>query len=70
MCECHSHEAQLTLIRLQTISLLLTDHVKGGDKKCTLVLAPTVAIMQWRNEIDKFTTGIKVSVLAFRGEAF
>jgi DNA repair protein RAD16 len=28
----------------------------------TLVVAPTVAIVQWRNEFSKFTTGFKVDV--------
>ncbi|KAL8290154.1 hypothetical protein RQP46_003093 [Phenoliferia psychrophenolica] len=50
---------------IQTISLLLSDHSRTGPRKCTLVLAPTVAIMQWRNEIDKFTEGFKV--LIFHG---
>lgn len=43
----------------QTIALLLTDYKKGSGK-CTLVMAPTVAIVQWKNEIEKFTTGFKV----------
>lgn len=44
---------------IQTIGLLLSDY-KAGERNCTLVLAPTVAILQWRNEIEKFTTGFKV----------
>ncbi|CAO3595034.1 unnamed protein product [Absidia cylindrospora] len=44
---------------IQTISLLLSDH----GKKPNLVVAPTVAIMQWQNEIEKHTKNdMKVSV--------
>lgn len=50
---------ELTSVTLQTIGLILSDY-KMGERKCTLVLAPTVAIMQWRNEIEKFTKGFKV----------
>lgn len=46
---------------IQTISLILSDW-SPQDRKHTLVLAPTVAIMQWRNEIAKFTEGMKVYV--------
>ncbi|EGG06508.1 uncharacterized protein MELLADRAFT_36161 [Melampsora larici-populina 98AG31] len=46
---------------IQTISLILSDR-KAGDGKQTLVIAPTVAIIQWRNEIEKFTKGLKVNV--------
>lgn len=46
---------------IQTISLILSDF-KPNDRKHTLVLAPTVAIMQWKNEIAKFTEGMKVAV--------
>ena len=42
---------------IQIISLLLSDR-----KKPNLVVAPTVAILQWRNEVDKYTTGFKVVV--------
>lgn len=42
---------------IQVISLLLSDR-----KKPNLVIAPTVAILQWRNEIDKYTEGFKVVV--------
>lgn len=42
---------------VQMISLLLSDR-----KKPTLVVAPTVAIMQWRNEIAKYTEDFKVLV--------
>lgn len=31
-------------------------------RKKTLVIAPTVAIVQWRNEFSKFTSGFKVDV--------
>ncbi|CAH7674033.1 adenosinetriphosphatase [Phakopsora pachyrhizi] len=46
---------------IQTIALILSDRVKGENKQ-SLVIAPTVAIMQWRNEIEKFTNGLKVLV--------
>jgi DNA repair protein RAD16 len=42
---------------IQIISLLLSDR-----KKPNLVIAPTVAILQWRNEIEKYTSGFKVIV--------
>lgn len=32
------------------------------QRKKTLVIAPTVAIVQWRNEFSKFTKGFKVDV--------
>ncbi|KAI5475780.1 DNA repair protein rad16 [Pseudohyphozyma bogoriensis] len=50
---------------IQTISLILSDYDKD-NRKPTLVLAPTVAILQWRNEIEKFTKGFKV--LVFHGQ--
>ena len=43
----------------QTIALILSDY-KKGTRQPTLVLAPTVAIIQWKTEIEKFTTGFKV----------
>lgn len=46
---------------IQTISLILSDF-SPSDRKHTLVLAPTVAIIQWKNEIAKFTEGMKVVV--------
>jgi len=42
---------------IQMISLFLSDR-----KKPCLVIAPTVAIMQWRNEIEKYTKGFKVEL--------
>ncbi|PWN92904.1 hypothetical protein FA10DRAFT_236159 [Acaromyces ingoldii] len=42
---------------IQIISLFLSDR-----KKPNLVVAPTVAILQWRNEIEKYTQGFKVIV--------
>lgn len=45
----------------QTIALILSDY-KIGVKQPTLVLAPTVAIIQWKTEIEKFTTGFKILV--------
>ena len=46
---------------IQTIALILSDH-DPANKLHTLILAPTVAIMQWRNEFNKFTSGLKVCV--------
>jgi DNA repair protein RAD16 len=46
---------------IQTISLILSDY-SPTDRKRTLVLAPTVAIIQWANEIAKFTEGMKVLI--------
>ncbi|GAA5954866.1 hypothetical protein JCM21900_004970 [Sporobolomyces salmonicolor] len=51
---------------IQTISLILSDWSPSHPKGSTLVLAPTVAIIQWKNEIEKFTTGFKV--LVFHGQ--
>ncbi|GAA5863239.1 hypothetical protein JCM1840_002519 [Sporobolomyces johnsonii] len=51
---------------IQTISLILSDWSPNHPKGSTLVLAPTVAIIQWKNEIEKFTTGFKV--LVFHGQ--
>jgi DNA repair protein RAD16 len=42
---------------IQIIALLVSD-----GKKPNLVVAPTVAVMQWRNEIEAHTTGMKVIV--------
>jgi DNA repair protein RAD16 len=42
---------------IQIISLLVTD-----GHKPNLVVAPTVAIMQWKNEIEAHTEGMKVLV--------
>ncbi|GAA5889608.1 hypothetical protein JCM8208_001072 [Rhodotorula glutinis] len=50
---------------IQTISLILSDWSPSHPKGSTLVLAPTVAIVQWKNEIEKFTKGFKV--LIFHG---
>ncbi|KZS92628.1 hypothetical protein SISNIDRAFT_412173 [Sistotremastrum niveocremeum HHB9708] len=43
---------------IQTIALLVSDESPGPN----LVVAPTVAIIQWRNEIEKHTDGMKVLV--------
>ena len=51
---------------VQTISLLLTDFDASAKKrKHTLVVAPTVAIVQWRNEIAKYTDVFKVRFRPF-----
>jgi DNA repair protein RAD16 len=42
---------------IQTIALLVADR-----KKPNLIIAPTVALMQWRNEISSFTEGFKTLV--------
>jgi SNF2 family DNA or RNA helicase len=40
---------------IQMLALLSSDRVAPN-----LVVAPTVAIMQWKNEIEAHTTGFKV----------
>lgn len=50
---------------IQTISLICSDYdatIPMKERKKTLVIAPTVAIVQWRNEFSKFTSGFKVDV--------
>ncbi|KAK0467795.1 SNF2 family N-terminal domain-containing protein [Desarmillaria tabescens] len=47
---------------IQIIALLVSD-----KKKPNLVIAPTVAIMQWKNEIEAHTDGMKV--LIWHGQA-
>lgn len=50
---------------IQTISLVCSDYdpsLPMQKRKKTLVIAPTVAIVQWRNEFSKFTSGFKVDV--------
>ncbi|KAF8885285.1 SNF2 family N-terminal domain-containing protein [Mucidula mucida] len=42
---------------IQMIALLVSD-----NKKPNLIIAPTVAIMQWRNEIEAHTYGMKVLI--------
>ena len=42
---------------IQTLALLVSDH-----RKPNLVVAPTVAIIQWKNEIEAHTEGLKVYV--------
>jgi DNA repair protein RAD16 len=42
---------------IQTLALLVSDR-----RKPNLVVAPTVAIMQWKNEIEAHTEGLKVCV--------
>jgi len=42
---------------IQTLALLVSD-----PRKPNLVVAPTVAIMQWKNEIEAHTEGLKVCV--------
>ncbi|KAF9458012.1 SNF2 family N-terminal domain-containing protein, partial [Collybia nuda] len=42
---------------IQIIALFVSDEVKPN-----LVVAPTVAVMQWRNEIEAHTDGLKVLV--------
>ncbi|KAG8888456.1 DNA repair protein rad16 [Tulasnella sp. 332] len=42
---------------IQTLALLSSDRQKPN-----LIVAPTVAIMQWRNEIELHTTGFKVMI--------
>lgn len=40
---------------IQTIALLLSDR-----KKPNLIVAPTIAVVQWKNEIESYTDGMKV----------
>ncbi len=47
---------------IQTIALLMTDRTH----KPTLVIAPTVALLQWKSEIELHTGG-KLSCIAFHG---
>lgn len=47
---------------IQTIALLMAE----PRQKPNLVVAPTVALMQWRNEIEKHT-GNALSVIVFHG---
>ncbi|KAI5122131.1 hypothetical protein M0805_000779 [Coniferiporia weirii] len=42
---------------IQTLALLVTD-----GRKPNLIVAPTVAIMQWRNEIEAYTDGFKIAI--------
>lgn len=42
---------------IQTIALLMSDLDDPSVKRRTLVVAPTVAIMQWKNEIEQHTNG-------------
>jgi DNA repair protein RAD16 len=42
---------------IQTLALLVSDR-----RKPNLIVAPTVAIMQWKNEIEAHTEGLKVCV--------
>ncbi|KAG8796960.1 DNA repair protein rad16 [Serendipita sp. 411] len=42
---------------IQTLALLVSDR-----RRPNLVVAPTVAIMQWRNEIEQHTTGFNVNL--------
>ncbi|KAG8898718.1 DNA repair protein rad16, partial [Tulasnella sp. 417] len=47
---------------IQTLALLSSDRTKPN-----LIIAPTVAIMQWKNEIDLHTKGFKV--VLYHGQA-
>lgn len=47
---------------IQTIALLMND----TTKRPSLVVAPTVALMQWKNEIEQHTNG-KLKVYIFHG---
>lgn len=48
---------------IQMIALFLSDLTKRPN----LVVGPTVALMQWKNEIEKQTKGDKLKVLLFHG---
>ncbi|KAG8913553.1 DNA repair protein rad16, partial [Tulasnella sp. 418] len=42
---------------IQTLALLVSD-----KRKPNLIIAPTVAVMQWKNEIEAHTNGLKISI--------
>lgn len=48
---------------IQTIGLFMSDRTKRPN----LVVGPTVALMQWKNEIEKHTEPGSLSVLLFHG---
>ena len=48
---------------IQAIALFMNDLTKRPN----LVVGPTVALMQWKNEIEKHTTGNQLKVLLFHG---
>lgn len=48
---------------IQMIALFLSDLTKRPN----LVVGPTVALMQWKNEIEKHTEGNRLKVLLFHG---
>lgn len=48
---------------IQTIALFMTD----TKKRPNLVVGPTVALMQWKHEIEKHTEGDVLKVLLFHG---
>mmetsp|Transcript_6794 Transcript_6794/g.6705 ORF Transcript_6794/g.6705 Transcript_6794/m.6705 type:complete len:618 (+) Transcript_6794:6371-8224(+) len=48
---------------IQMIALFLSDLTKRPN----LVVGPTVALMQWKNEIEKHTEGDRLKVLLFHG---
>eukprot|EP00049_Salpingoeca_infusionum_P003423 m.66527 g.66527 ORF g.66527 m.66527 type:complete len:775 (-) comp12121_c0_seq1:1020-3344(-) len=51
---------------IQTISLLL--HRRGSKKEPTLVVCPTVALHQWKSEIQARTHPDSLSVLVYHGQ--
>lgn len=48
---------------IQAVSLIMSDY---PAKRPTLVLAPPVALVQWQNEIQDYTSG-KLNVLVYHG---
>jgi len=52
----------LMLLQIQTLALVMTDPNAGTN----LVVAPTVALMQWKSEIEKYT-GDALKVYLFHG---
>lgn len=53
---------------IQTVAMLVSDtsrDIKGGEAG-TLIVAPTVAIMQWKQEIELYTNNA-LSILIFHG---
>jgi DNA repair protein RAD16 len=53
---------------IQTVALLATDTTRVAGEAGTLVVAPAVAIIQWKNEIEKYTNSA-LSVHIYHGSS-
>lgn len=51
---------------IQTVAMLVSDNSRGEGCAGTLVVAPSVAIMQWKQEIEKYTNNA-LSILIYHG---